>query len=259
MSKTLYLECYSGISGDMAVASLLDLGTNQKGLLDALSTIPVDGFRIEISRVVKSGLDCCDFNVILEHDNHDHDMSYLHGKEHIPEHHHSHRGFYEIKEIIEKTQITESAKKTAIRIFEILAKAESEAHGVPFEEVHFHEVGAVDSIVDIIAFAYCLDNLGIKEVIVPYLCEGTGSVRCQHGILPVPVPAVVNIAREHKIKLKITDIEGELVTPTGIAIVGATRTSAALPELFTIEKTGLGAGKREYKSSGILRAMIINT
>ena len=279
MSKTLYLECYSGISGDMTVAALLDLGADREVLKESLKSLPVGGFRTEITRVKKSGLDACDFSVILEQDNHDHDMEYLHGSEksytghhehshevkhehhhghtHSHEHPHEHRGMKEITEIIQKSEMTVRAKKMAMRVFDILAQAESKAHGVPVEEVHFHEVGAVDSIVDIAAIAICMDNLDISNVIVPVLYEGTGFIRCQHGQIPVPVPAVTHIAETHKLKLKITDIQGELVTPTGAAVVAAFRTSDRLPEDFTILKTGIGAGKRQYRCPGILRAMLI--
>lgn len=305
MGKTLYLECYSGISGDMTVAALLDLGAD-RGVLDkALHSLPVSGFRTKISRVKKSGLDACDFNVILEHDNHDHDMEYLHGHEHEMEHHynhehahsaeyhyhdhehthaaehpdhehthehshehshtheyshsHEHRGMREITEIIQGSEMTDRAKKMALHVFDILAHAESKAHGVNAEEVHFHEVGAIDSIVDIAAIAVCMDNLDITDVIVPVLYEGTGFIRCQHGQIPVPVPAVAHIAEDHHLKLKITDIQGELVTPTGAAVVAAFCTSEKLPEDFSILKSGLGAGKREYRCPGILRAMLIRT
>lgn len=267
MSKTLYLECYSGISGDMTVAALLDLGADREVLKESLKSLPVGGFRTEITRVKKSGLDACDFSVILEQDNHDHDMEYLHGSEksytghheytHSHEYPHEHRGMKEITEIIQKSEMTARAKKMAMRVFGILAQAESKAHGVPVEEVHFHEVGAVDSIVDIAAIAICMDNLDISNVIVPVLYEGTGFIRCQHGQIPVPVPAVTHIAEIHKLKLKITDIQGELVTPTGAAVVAAFRTSDRLPEDFTMLKTGIGAGKRQYRCPGILRAMLI--
>lgn len=267
MSKTLYLECYSGISGDMTVAALLDLGADREVLKESLKSLPVGGFRTEITRVKKSGLDACDFSVILEQDNHDHDMEYLHGSEksytghheytHSHEYPHEHRGMKEITEIIQKSKMTVRAKKMAMRVFGILAQAESKAHGVPVEEVHFHEVGAVDSIVDIAAIAICMDNLDISNVIVPVLYEGTGFIRCQHGQIPVPVPAVTHIAETHKLKLKITDIQGELVTPTGAAVVAAFRTSDRLPEDFTMLKTGIGAGKRQYRCPGILRAMLI--
>lgn len=263
MGQTLYLECNSGISGDMTVAALLDLGADRDVLLRALNSLPVQGFEIEISRVKKAGLDVCDFNVKLDkaHENHDHDMEYLHGHEHgyghEHRHGHEHRGLPEILEIIDKAKISVQAKATATRIFQILAKAEAKAHGVPLEQVHFHEVGAVDSIVDIIAAAVCLDNLDVTEVIVPFVCEGRGTVRCQHGILPVPVPAVVNIMEAYQLPVSITEVEGELVTPTGAAIIAAVRTAQNLPQHFVVQKVGIGAGKRNYERPSLLRAMLI--
>lgn len=296
MGKTLYLECYSGISGDMTVAALLDLGADRLVLDRVLKSLKVSGFETKISRVVKSGIDACDFDVVLdkEHENHDHDMEYLHGHHHKghennhfydhnhahedeaehfhshehnhahgagsaqDRHHHEHRGIKEITYIIEHSAMTENAKKIALRIFEILAEAESKAHNVPVDQVHFHEVGAVDSIVDIVSVAVCLDDLDVTEVIVPVLCEGRGTVRCQHGILPIPVPAVANIVSANHLHLKMTEVEGELVTPTGAAIVAAVKTKDKLPETFEIQKIGIGAGKRQYECPGILRAMIIS-
>ena len=296
MGKTLYLECYSGISGDMTVAALLDLGADRSVLDRVLKSLKVSGFETKISRVVKSGIDACDFDVVLdkEHENHDHDMEYLHGHHHKghennhfydhnhvhedkaehfhshehnhahgagsaqDRHHHEHCGIKEITYIIEHSAMNENAKKIALRIFEILAEAESKAHNVPVDQVHFHEVGAVDSIVDIVSVAVCLDNLDVTEVIVPVLCEGQGTVRCQHGILPIPVPAVANIVSANHLYLKMTEVEGELVTPTGAAIVAAVKTKDKLPETFEIQKIGIGAGKRQYECPGILRAMIIS-
>lgn len=282
MGQTLYLECSSGISGDMTVASLLDLGADKDVLERALKSLPVQGFEIEISRVKKNGLDACDFNVKLDkaHENHDHDMEYLHGHEHHhhgqeadehvhhhreeacagqekPEHAHVHRGLPEIMEIIDGAEITARAREIAVRIFRILAEAEAKAHGVDLEQVHFHEVGAVDSIVDIVAAAVCLDNLDITEVIVPFVCEGRGTVRCQHGILPVPVPAVVNIMEAYKLPVRLTEVEGELVTPTGAAVLAAIGTGQKLPRQFVIRKVGIGAGKRSYERPSLLRAMLI--
>lgn len=268
MGKTLYLECYSGISGDMTVAALLDLGADENVLKTALESLPVKGFEIEISRVKKAGLDACDFLVKLDrnHENHDHDMEYLHGHSHGHHHEehvhtdghiHEHRGLPEVLAIIENAKISARARKTAIEIFRILASAEAKAHGVSVEQVHFHEVGAVDSIVDIVAAAVCLDNLDITEVVVPFVCEGRGTVRCQHGILPVPVPAVINIVEAFELPIRITDVEGELVTPTGAAILAAVKTASRLPEQFIIAKTGIGAGKRKYERPSLLRAMLI--
>ena len=281
--KILYLECGTGISGDMTVAALLDLGADKEKLCRVLEGIPGGGFRIEVKRVKKSGIDCCDFDVILdkEHDGHDHDMAYLYGHlqdghdhdhddhghhhdhdhehehSHDHDHHHHHTGMAEIREIIGGLQMTEGARALALRIFGILAEAEAKAHGVSVEEVHFHEVGALDSIVDIVAAAVCLDDLGISRAAVPSVTEGSGTVRCQHGILQVPVPAVTAVAEKYGLPLNISSRKGELVTPTGAAILAAVMTQDRLPETFVIRKTGLGAGKREYEIPSILRAMII--
>lgn len=303
--SVLYLECNSGISGDMTVAALLDLGADPQTLLDALASLPLSGYSIEIKDVYKSGLRACDFNVILEHDNHDHDMEYLHGHghahgenvaahrhemnnavhghvadnsahEHAALHSHTHaddaphtphthththahdsRNLRDITEIINAGKLTDHARELALRIFRILAEAEAFVHGKSVDEVHFHEVGAVDSIVDIVAVAVCLDNLDPACVVVSPLTDGTGQIRCQHGLIPVPVPAVTAIAAQNNLTLKLTDIEGELVTPTGAAIAAALQSSAALPAEFHIRKIGLGAGKRDYATTGVLRAMLL--
>ena len=302
MKKTLYLECCSGISGDMVAAALLDLGADEAVLRRALASLPVSGFEVKISRVKKSGLDACDFDVVLDaaHENHDHDMAYLYGHtaahchehdhehchahehdhhhdhehtvgggipdaphdhhhdhEHDHHHHHEHRGLAEILDILNHADLTDRARATAVRIFTILGEAEAKAHGATLDTVHFHEVGAVDSIVDITAAAVCLDNLGVDEVIIPVLYEGVGTIRCAHGILPVPVPAVANIAAAEHLNLHITGAKGEYVTPTGAAIAAAIRTGETLPPEFTVQKIGLGAGKREQELPGFVRAMLI--
>ena len=297
MDKKLYLDCGSGISGDMFVAAMIDLGADPNTLQKALDSIPADGFFVEIGRVKKSGIDCCDFHVRLDDDceNHDHDMDYLYGslapaagsgcscheepdrEEHHchcheeghdgeahhccrqeKDHHHTHRGLAEILPMIDACDMTETAKALARKIFRIIGEAEAKAHDVPLEEVHFHEVGALDSIVDVVAAAVTFDSLHIKEVIIPKLTEGTGTVRCRHGVMPVPVPATVNIVSAYKIPMELTGAEGEYVTPTGAAIAVAVSTGSELPGSFVIKAAGLGAGKRAYTDrSGILRAFLI--
>lgn len=297
MDKKLYLDCGSGISGDMFVAAMIDLGADPDTLEKALDSIPADGFFVEIGRVKKAGIDCCDFHVHLDDDceNHDHDMDYLYGnltlaagsgcscheesdrEEHHchcheeghdgeahhccrqgKDHYHTHRGLAEILPMIDACDMTETAKALARKIFRIIGEAEAKAHDLPLDEVHFHEVGALDSIVDVVAAAVTFDSLHIKEVIVPKLTEGTGTVRCRHGVMPVPVPATVNIVSAYKIPMELTGAKGEYVTPTGAAIAAAISTSHQLPPSFVIKKAGLGAGKRAYTDrSGILRAFLI--
>lgn len=281
MGKTLYLDCSSGISGDMTVAALLDLGASEQRLREALSTLPAHGFDVAVTRVRKSGLDACDFDVRLDtaHENHDHDMAWLYGHldasehehahdhEHSAEHdhahahhhhHHEHRSLADVCAIIDASAMSERAKKLAHAVFGKLAEAEAKAHGATPETVMFHEVGAIDSIVDICSVAICLDDLDVTEVIVPSLAEGHGTIRCAHGIMPVPVPAVVNLCKAAGIALMPSPVTGELVTPTGAAIVAALRTDCALPASYAIERVGYGAGKRAYENcSGVLRAVLI--
>ena len=274
--KILYLECNAGISGDMLVAALLDLGADKEVLDKALQSIPAKGFEYKISRVSKAGVDCCDFDVILdeEHANHDHDMAFLHGNgdavvhshehehehSHVPHehhHHHEHRGLQEVIAIIDATDMSAAAKALALKIFDIIADAEAKAHAVEKNAVHFHEVGAIDSIVDIVAIAVCADSLGVENVIVPELCEGRGTVRCQHGVLPVPVPATANIMQRFGFNVRLLPVQGEFVTPTGAAAAAALMTTDELPQSFKILGIGLGAGKRQYERPSILRALLI--
>lgn len=283
MGKTLYLDCSSGISGDMCVAALLDLGASEEGLRAALATLPVaDEFNMAVSRVSRNGLSALDFDVQLDaaHENHDHDMGWLfghlegtnpedshdhdhlhhhdHGHDHEHAHHHDHRTLADVTAIIEASQLSDGAKRRALAIFSKLAEAEATVHGATPETVHFHEVGATDSIVDICSVAFCLDDLGITDIIVPSLSEGHGTIRCAHGIMPIPVPAVVALCQRNGIALGHTPVTGELVTPTGAAIVAALRTSSSLPARYRILATGTGAGKRAYMGcSEVLRAMLI--
>ena len=306
--KSLYLECNAGISGDMLVAALLDLGADKEALDKALQSIPAKGFEYKISRGSKAGVNCCDFDVILdeEHVNHDHDMAFLHGNDdavvhshehehhhdhehehehehhhdhdhehehehhhdhdhehehsHVPHehhHHHEHRGLQEVIAIIDATDMSAAAKELALKIFDIIADAEAKAHAVEKNAVHFHEVGAIDSIVDIVAIAVCADSLGVENVIVPELCEGRGTVRCQHGVLPVPVPATANIMQRFGFNVHLLPVQGEFVTPTGAAAAAALMTTDELPQSFKILGIGLGAGKRQYERPSILRALLI--
>ncbi len=293
MAKAIILDGGSGISGDMTVAALLDLGASEKHLRETLATLPVDGFEVVVSRVDKSGLAACDFDVRLdaEHENHDHDMEWLygaparhgdphehvhhrgdedtreHGHCHAHDHgeaghhrHHAHRTLADVTEIINASKLTDQAKRRALAIFAKLAQAEAKAHGAAPDTVHFHEVGAVDSIVDICSVAVCLDDLGVDELIVASLSEGYGAVRCAHGVMPIPVPAVANLCADAGITLEPAPVHGELVTPTGAAIVAALRTKDAMPAGYRILATGYGAGKRTYKNaSGLLRATLIET
>ncbi len=252
MKKTLYLEGACGISGDMTVAALLDLGGDRDKLDAVLKSLHVDGFDYTVSPSQSHGIAGCDFNVVL------HEHKHEHGDEHGHHHHHEHRNLSDVETVIDRGEMSGGARKLAKKIFRIVAEAEAEAHGCKLEEVHFHEVGAIDSIVDVVSAAVLFDDLGFDECVVDGLSEGSGFVRCQHGELPIPVPAVLNIAKKFAIPLRRTAVNGEMVTPTGIAIAAAIRTKTELPERHTVEKCGVGLGKRDFGRPNILRAMIIN-
>ncbi len=300
--KMLYLECASGISGDMTVASLLDLGASREKLDRVLTSLQLEGFTYQVTQGLSYGMEGCNFDVVLAQEGHHHahhaDASaadehshddhihahhtqasaheHHHGHEHEQHHEHSHgkaehghvhahephqhehRNLADVYEVIDRGDMSDKARTLAKKIFLIVAEAEAKAHGKPIDEVHFHEVGAIDSIVDIVAAAVCIDDLGIDECVVTGLSEGTGLVRCQHGDLPVPVPAVAEIAVRYAIPLRIGNAKGEMVTPTGIAIVAALRTQTSLPEQFVIEKIGKGLGKRDFGFPNLLRSMLIS-
>ena len=284
--RTLIVDGTSGISGDMTVAALLDLGASEEHLREQLATLPVDGFTIAVTRVNKHGIDACDFDVQLAEglENHDHDMAWLYGNEaaaeytheheHCHEHdheahghghedhhhaHHHHRSLADVTAIIDGSQLSDGAKRRALAIFTALAAAEAKAHGKTPDTVMFHEVGAVDSIVDICSVAICLDDLSIEDIVVESLSEGHGTIRCAHGLMPIPVPAVVNLCQAGNIALTPAPVAGELVTPTGAAIVAALRTSEQLPSRYRIEAVGYGAGKRPYEGcSGTLRCLLVD-
>ena len=245
----LYFECKSGISGDMSVGALLDLGASREKLDTALTSMNLDNeFKYNITKKSINGIMATDFDVILPEHHHHH--------EHSEGHNHEHRNLDDVNQIIDKADISENAKNLAKKIFKIVAEAEAKVHGKDIQDVHFHEVGAIDSIVDIVSFAVLFNDLSPEKIYISTLSDGQGFVMCQHGKIPVPVPAVCEIVSKYKLPLKITDNNGEMVTPTGAAIAAAIFTGEKLPDEFVIEKTGYGAGKRPYENP-ILRVMSI--
>ena len=284
--KYLYLDGSCGISGDMTVAALLGLGASREKLDAAIAGLGLEGVHVHVENSKSYSIAGLSFSVHV----HGHDADHVHSHEegyvehhHHHEHgehchgastgstgsptlsatlhHHEHRHLSEVYEILDRAAnagtVTPRALETAKKIFRIIAEAEAKAHGVPVEEVHFHEVGAVDSIVDILAVAVLADDLGIENCIVTRLNEGSGFVETQHGQLPIPVPAVAHIAEAAGIALHITETKGEMVTPTGAGIVAALRTSERLPASYKILKSGIGLGKRDFGRANFLRAQII--
>ncbi|MDR1918957.1 MAG: nickel pincer cofactor biosynthesis protein LarC, partial [Tannerellaceae bacterium] len=247
--KILYFDCFAGISGDMTLSALIDLGIDPNQLISELKKLPLDGWEIRVSKVSKHGVCATHVDVILSGKTHAH--TWFHHR-----HAHVHRSMKDIAHIIGESGISERAKDLALRIFMRLAVAEAKIHGSSPEEVHFHEVGAVDSIIDIVGAAICLDILSPDKVYASILHDGYGFVKCQHGKIPVPVPAVVEVLAARGAGFKQLDVEGELMTPTGAAIVAELAESfGAMPEM-RILKTGYGSGTKDFNIPNLLRVVL---
>jgi pyridinium-3,5-bisthiocarboxylic acid mononucleotide nickel chelatase len=284
--RVAYLECFSGISGDMFLGALVDAGVSPQLLQNTVAALGL-GAKLEISRVVRSGISATKVDVWVDgekdmpreeywakqeaphaHDNH-HDHKHEHSHEHhhshgessragapAPhKHEHSHRGLTEIRKIISAAQISESAKRTAISIFEALGAAEAKIHAVPVETIHFHEVGSVDAIVDIVCAAVGVEALGVDEIVCSSLNVGGGMVKCAHGTFPVPAPATVALLKDAPVYS--ADVQAELVTPTGAAIVKTlAKQFGGFPEM-RIDRSAYGAGSRDFPGHpNVLRIVI---
>ena len=237
----LYFDCSSGISGDMTLAALLDLGVDQEAFLGELQKLPLEGYRIEIGMTERSFIQARQVRVILEQENHSH------------EHGHVHRSFRDIREMIQKSGLSEEVKDLALRIFTRVARAEAKVHGKPVEEVQFHEVGAVDSIIDIVGCAILIYQLRPDRIYASVVQDGHGFVHCQHGLLSVPVPAVSEIFAEAGVTMRQIDVDTELVTPTGAAIIAELAEGfGPMPEM-TLQKTGWGAGTKILPVPNVLK------
>lgn len=282
--RTLYFDCFSGISGDMTVGALLDLGADEKVLLEGLKQLKVGGYQIKIEKKLKNGISGTDFSVILDdehhnheehehahehnhdehsHEHHDHDHDHDHEHEHHHEHQHTHndehvhRNMGDIERIINESELNERVRKLSIDMFKLVAEAEGKIHGKPAEEVHFHEVGAIDSIVDIIGTAICIDNLAVDRIVFSSLPLSKGFVKCQHGMFPLPAPATLEILKN--VPVYYTDINFELVTPTGAAIAKGLADEFGMVGELEAEKIGYGLGKKTYDIPNVLRVVLFSS
>ena len=258
--KILYLDCFAGISGDMTIGALLDLGLDFAFLTSELAKLGVTGYELSVKRVDRSGINAAKFDVNVAQTfslsvEHHHDHPHPHNSALSTQHSHDHRSLSTIKHLIESSTLSEKVKQNSLAIFQRIGAAEAKIHGVDIESVHFHEVGAVDSIVDIIGACIGLEAFGIEKIISSPLHVGYGTFTCAHGTYPIPGPAATEILRGVPIYAK--EIEGELVTPTGAAIVATLATEFSKMPLLRVEKIGYGAGTRVYeKFPNVLRAVI---
>jgi uncharacterized protein (TIGR00299 family) protein len=252
--KTLYFDCFSGISGDMTIGALLDLGLDFEYLKAELKKLPVEGYELKAGRVVRSNLSAMKFDVDVEGDpghhqgHHDHGHSHDHHDHHhhAPNPHkpHFHRRASEILQMIAQSSIQPNAKRIATDIFTKLAISEGKVHNIPPEDVEFHEVGAVDSIVDCVGSAIGFDALGVERFLCSSINVGSGFIHCQHGVMPVPAPATADLLRNATIYSKYANTE--LVTPTGAAILAAVVNRFGPLQNFVTNRIGYGAGTKEF-------------
>jgi pyridinium-3,5-bisthiocarboxylic acid mononucleotide nickel chelatase len=246
--KTLYFDCFSGISGDMTVGALLDLGLDLEYLKAELRKLPVEGYHLSASRVVRSNLSAMKFDVMMN-DNHGHGDDH-HAHDHHHGHHHGHGHHHhkasQILAMIRDSTLNPNTKRLATAIFTKLAISEGKVHHVAPEDVEFHEVGAVDSIVDTVGTAIGFDAFNIEKFVCSPINVGGGFIHCQHGIYPVPAPATADLLRNATIYSK--HVSTELVTPTGAAILAAVVDEFATLEGVAMEKIGYGAGTKEFQN-----------
>jgi uncharacterized protein (TIGR00299 family) protein len=278
--KTLYLDIFSGISGDMFIGALIDLGADARKLERELQKLKLDGYHLHVARKQKSGIEGVKFDVHLtdagdRHHGHHHDHERVRSSvppfagrpkppkggtpnQHAHEHHHDeNRTFAEIKKLVAKSKLSAWVKKKSVAVFQRIAEAEGKIHGLPPEKVHFHEVGAVDSIVDIVGACLALEMLGKPRVLAAPVIEGTGWVDCAHGRFPVPAPATLAILGARGIGVTQCDEPHELVTPTGAALLAEFVENFGPMQSLVAEKIGFGLGTRDNQTRpNVLRAAL---
>jgi uncharacterized protein (TIGR00299 family) protein len=260
--QTLYLDIFSGISGDMFIAALLDLGVEAKVLERELKRLQLDGYHLHVARKQKSGIEGVKFDVHLEAEcAGDHEHEHEHGHPHAHgEHSHTHaehRNFTQIQQLIAASTLSDWVKEKAVAVFRRVAIAEGKIHGLPPEKVHFHEVGAVDSIVDIVGACIGLELLGKPRVLAGPVVEGTGFVRCAHGRMPLPAPATLEIFSARGVTVAQCEEPHELVTPTGAALLAEFAESFAPMRGLISRKIGYGLGTRDNRTRpNVVRAVL---
>ncbi len=236
--KLAYFDCFSGAAGDMILAALIDAGLPADELRDTLNALPIDGYDLTIERVTKQGFAATRFDVVLTDTK--------------PQ---PHRHLSDIEKIIRASSLSDAVQDRALSVFNRLAKAEAEVHGTDIQKVHFHEVGAVDAIIDIVGASFAVERLGIERIVCSPLPTGSGTVRCQHGVMPVPAPATALLIKN--VPIAATDETGELLTPTGAAILTEfAETFGSMPAM-SITAIGTGTGTREGQTRpNILRVLL---
>ncbi|PEW19859.1 hypothetical protein CN435_07245 [Priestia megaterium] len=279
--RTLYLDCFSGISGDMFIGALIDAGGDSTLLEEELQKLNIsEEYKLSWRKVVKNGISSTKFDVELsetadhkyadghqhnhkhedvghnhEHEHNDHHHKHEHSNHHEHSHHHSHRAYQDIVKLIDGSQLSQKVKETSLNIFRKIGEAEGLIHGISLEKVHFHEVGAVDSIIDIVGASILINKLEIQKIKSSPVCVGAGKVHIDHGIYPIPAPATLEILKG--VPLQQSNIKSELTTPTGAAIVSVLSEEFCTVPSMTVQSVGYGAGTKDFeKHPNVLRVII---
>ncbi|WP_138420094.1 LarC family nickel insertion protein [Aquibacillus sediminis] len=290
--RTLYFDCFSGISGDMVIGALLDAGADFNKLETELKKLNIEAeYELTTSKVVKNGITSTKFDVLLKNEDHSHHHEHAHEHHHSHDHHHHHdhshhdhahshgtssghhhdhshhdhahdhhhdhvhRTYQDIVKLIKTAGFSEQIETMALKIFEKIGKAEGKIHGMPLEKVHFHEVGAVDSIIDIIGAAILIDDLNIDVVKSSSVAVGSGKIRIDHGVYPVPAPATLEMLTE--VPIQQSELQAELTTPTGAAIIAVLVEEFSTLPSMKIQTVGYGAGTKTFKDQpNVLRVMV---
>ncbi len=246
--KSLYIDCGMGAAGDMLTAALLELLPDKESFVSRFNALGIPGVRMEISKSVKCGITGTHVSILVdgEEEGHEH---------HHGDHHHHHHGMHDIEHVVmEHLQLPDSVRNDIMAVFTLIAEAESLVHGVPVPEIHFHEVGTMDAVADVTAVSMLMAELSPDEVIVSPVCTGFGHVKCAHGILPVPAPATLNILSG--IPIYSGNIEGELCTPTGAALLKHFATAFSGMPVMNVSATGYGMGTKDFPAANCVRAVI---
>ena len=262
--RILYIDCSMGAAGDMLTGSLLELTDDPGRSLQELNELGIPGVVFECERTQKNGIEGTHVHVLVNgeeegehHHHHDHDHDHHHEHEH--EHHHHHSGMHEISHIVnDHLNVSDEIKKKVMDVYSLIADAESQVHGMPVDQVHFHEVGSMDAVADITAVSYLIDKLGVDEIIASPVHVGRGTVRCAHGILSVPAPATAVILKDIPIYSK-EEIEGELCTPTGAALLKTFVSGFRRMPVMSVKKIGYGMGTKDFKVANCLRTYLADT
>lgn len=270
--KTLYIECNMGAAGDMLLASLAELTGDVKACEEKLNSLGIPDVTYNFEKSVKCGIEGTHARVVAlgveedehmhehhhhDHEEHEHSHEHSHEHEHDHHHHHHHTHMSDIEKIIGGLNVSDKVKQDALAVYGLIAEAESKAHGKEISEIHFHEVGTMDAVADIVGVCVLLEQIGADKIVVSPLATGYGQVRCAHGILPVPAPATASIIEG--IPTYSGNVEGELLTPTGAALLKHFADSFGQRPVMEIEKTGYGMGKKDFEKANMLRTFIGNT